>query len=322
MRGGRLAIALVSIAGLAAGPVAFGLTRGSSAANAHRPRATASVPARHAAVSASVARIRPAHVAVIVMENESYASVVGSGAAPFITRLARRYAIAQAAYAVDHPSLPNYLALTGGSTFGINSDCTDCSVHAASLVSQLEAAGISWKAYMENLPRPCYAGSGSGDYVKKHDPFMYYTDIAHNPSRCSRVVPLMQLSADERNAALPRFVWITPDLCHDMHDCSVSTGDRFLARVVPPLLRALGTHGILFLTWDEGSSDNGCCRAASGGRVATIAAGPGARRATRMQTPSDHYSLLQTIEDLFALPHLRYAACACTPTLAPLLIGS
>jgi hypothetical protein len=104
-----------------------------------------------------------------------------------------------------------------------------------------------------------------------------------------------------------------------MHDCSVSTGDRFLAGMVPSLLRALGPRGLLFLTFDEGSSDDGCCRLASGGHIVTIVAGGGARAHGRLATPTDHYSVLQTIEDLLGLRRLRGAACPCTPSLQPLL---
>jgi hypothetical protein len=79
---------------------------------------------------------------------------------------------------------------------------------------------------------------------------------------------------------------------------------------------------LLVLAWDEGSSDRGCCRLASGGHIATIVAGGGARRATRLAKPTDQYSILQTIEDLLGLPRLRHAACACTPSLAPLISGA
>lgn len=273
---------------------------------------TASPIARMAARS-------PAHVAVIVMENEEYSDIVGSAATPFINVLAHHYAVARSMYAVSHPSLPNYLALTGGSTFGIGSDCTDCSVGARSLASQLIAAGISWRAYMEGLPHPCFTGAQAGEYAKKHDPFVYYKPIVGSRTSCSHVVALTQLAADERRAALPRLIWITPNLCHDMHDCDRATGDRFLAGLVPALLRALGRHGLLFLTWDEGTSNEGCCRLAAGGHVATIVAGAGARPHARLSTPVDHYSVLQTIEDLLGLPRLRGAACTCTPSLAPLL---
>jgi hypothetical protein len=104
-----------------------------------------------------------------------------------------------------------------------------------------------------------------------------------------------------------------------MHDCSPATGDRFLSKLIPPLLESLGPHGVLFLTWDEGSSDQGCCRLAAGGHIATVLAGPGVRAGARLSTPVDHYSTLQTIEDLLGLSRLRGAACACTPSLAPLL---
>ncbi len=261
------------------------------------------------------------HIAVIVLENHEYGEIIGSGSAPYINSLARRSALATGMYAITHPSLPNYLALTGGSTFGISDDCTDCRVGATSLLDQLAAAHLSWRAYMEDLPRPCFTGASAGDYAKKHDPFAYYTRVTGDRARCANIVPLSRLAADERAGTLPRFTWISPDLCHDMHDCSVSAGDRFLAGLVPGVLRALGPRGLLFVTWDEGSSDDGCCRLASGGHIVTIVAGAGARAHARLATPTDHYSVLQTIEDLLGLKRLRGAACPCTPSLQPLLSG-
>jgi hypothetical protein len=272
-----------------------------------------------AAPRAAVTGGPPAHIGVILMENEEFGDIVGSPGTPFINGLARHDALARRMYAISHPSLPNYLALTGGSTFGIGSDCTDCTVRATSLIDQLETARITWRAYMEGLPRPCFTGAGAGDYAKRHDPFVYYTRIVHDAARCRNVVPLARLYSDERAQALPRFIWITPNLCHDMHDCGPPTGDRFLAHLVPPLLGALGRNGLLVITWDEGTTDDGCCRLASGGHVATILAGAAARPGARLSTPTDHYSVLQTIEDLLGLPRLRAAACTCTPSLAPLL---
>jgi hypothetical protein len=102
---------------------------------------------------------------------------------------------------------------------------------------------------MKDLPHPSFTGASAGEYAKKHNPFVYYTRVVTNRSWCARVVPLTELSADERARALPRFVWITPNLCNDMHDCSVSVGDRFLSSLVPPLLRSLGPRGVLFITW-------------------------------------------------------------------------
>jgi hypothetical protein len=262
---------------------------------------------------------RPAHIAVILMENEEYGDIIGQRSTPYINSLARRNALATSMYAVSHPSLPNYLALTGGSTFGISRDCTGCTVAATSLVDQLEHARISWKAYMENYPGRCFTGPEAGEYAKKHDPFIYYEHVFRNPAWCAHIVPLSGLAADERGATLPAFIWITPNLCNDMHDCSPATGDKFLSTLVPRLLRALGPHGLLFVTWDEGTSGAGCCKLASGGHIATIVAGGDAKPGARMKTPADHYSVLQAIEDLLRLPRLRAAACACTPSLQPLL---
>jgi hypothetical protein len=271
------------------------------------------------AAQAHVLGGRPAHIAVIVMENEEYGDIVGSRATPYINSLARRYALATQMYGIRHPSLPNYLALTGGSTHGIDSDCTDCTVPGSGLVGQLQRKLISWKAYMEDLPQPCFTGSSAGGYAKKHDPFAYYTAVAGNPDLCRRIVPFTELAADERTERLPTFVWITPNLCHDMHDCDPAVGDRFLSQVIPPLLRALGARGVLLLTWDEGSSDAGCCRLASGGHIPAIIAGPQAKPGGRLSTPTDHYSELQMIDDLLDLPRLGAAACPCTPSLQPLL---
>jgi hypothetical protein len=249
------------------------------------------------------------------MENHEYGDIVGSRDAPFVNRLATRGALATHSYAVTHPSLPNYLALTGGATFGIADDCTDCHVAQRNIIDQLEARGLSWRAYMEGMPSPCFRGAGSGGYAKKHDPFAYYDDIAGAAGRCAEIVPADRLSDDLRSGRLPAFVWLTPDLCHDMHDCSVRTGDRYLARVVPSLERALGPHGFLALVWDEGTSDAGCCRLARGGRVPLILVGPDVKRGLRAAAPYDHYSLLRTIDDAIGAAPLGAAGCGCTTPL-------
>jgi hypothetical protein len=249
-------------------------------------------------------------VVVIMMENAEYGEVIGGSAAPYINALARRYALASDSFAITHPSLPNYLALTGGSTHGISSDCTDCHVSAANIVDQLEAAGISWGAYLEDAPTACFRGAGAGGYAKKHNPFIYYTDIANSPGRCNRLVGFQRLAANLRSGRLPSYVWISPNLCDDGHDCGVGAGDRFLARTVPALLRELGPHGFLVLTWDEGTSGNGCCGVAHGGHVATILAGPDVIRGARQRTPVDHYGVLATIEQAFGVPLLAGAADA------------
>jgi len=255
------------------------------------------------------------HVVVLVMENHEYGAIIGSSAAPYLNSLAADSVLLTQMYAIRHPSLPNYLALVGGSTFGIKTDCTDCSVYATNLVDQLEGANVGWRAYMESMPGPCFTGASSGLYVKKHNPFLYFDDIRTDPARCNNIFPLTQLDPDLQAETLPPFAWITPNLCNDMHDCSVSTGDSFAANLVPRILPQLGTDGILIVTFDEGTSGARCCKVARGGHIATIIAGPGARHGVRVTQTSDLYSLLQLIEDNWGRPHLRKAGCTCTPTL-------
>jgi phosphatidylinositol-3-phosphatase len=265
------------------------------------------------------------HVVIVVMENHDYGQIIGNPDAPYINSLARRHALSTGYQAIAHPSLPNYLALIGGSTFGVHSNCMDCLQTAPNLVDQLEAHGISWKAYMEDMPSPCFTGSASGNYAKKHNPFVYFTDITSNPGRCRKVVPLTQVVADLGRHALPQFAFITPDRCHDMHDCSERTGDTYLSQLLPTILRELGPSGVLFLTWDEGrpgpatTEAGSCCPTAQGGQVVMIAAGPGALQGASVGTAYNHYSLLLTIEEAWGLERLGLTACSCVKPLSDLL---
>jgi hypothetical protein len=250
------------------------------------------------------------HVFVIVMENHEYGTIIGSSAAPYINRLAAGNGLATNYYAASHPSLPNYLALTAGSTFGIASDCTTCFVNTTNIADQLEASGRSWKAYMEDMPTPCYLGPWSGNYAMKHNPFMYFTDIRGNAARCAdHVVPFTQFGADMTRGQVANFVWITPNMCNDMHDCGVATGDAWLAKVVPTIIAsaAFRNGGVLFVTWDEGSTNAGCCAGAWGGHVATLVISSRSISGFRSTVAENHYSLLRTIEDAFRLAHLGAA---------------
>ena len=278
-------------------------------ANRMRLLAVLTLLAALATAPGAAAKRRPAgsHVVAIVLENREYGDVIGNPAAPFLNRLARRGALATRYYAIAHPSLPNYLALLGGATFGIDENCTECSARGDNLPLQLSRAGHSWRAYMEGLPHRCYRGEAAGEYVKRHNPFMYFPSIAASPRRCANVVPLSRLDADLRRRSLPSFAWIGPGLCRGAHDCGIGVADRFLAKLVPRLTGQLGPRGFLAVTFDEGSSDAGCCGVATGGRVATILKGPQIRRGARLGRAYDHYSLLATIEDAFGLHRLRHA---------------
>ena len=252
------------------------------------------------------------HVFLIVMENEESTGVMGNNAAAYINTLATGHGLATQYFAVSHPSLPNYLALTAGSTEGIASDCTGCYVDATNIADQVESSGRSWKAYLESMPSSCYVGDAY-PYMQKHNPFIYYNDVRTNPARCAEhVVPFTQLSTDLVNGTVPNLAWITPNMCNDMHDCSIATGDAWLANVVPGILAssAFQNGGVLFITWDEGESSAGCCGNAAGGQVATLVIAPNGVAGLRSTIAETHYSLLRTIEDAWGLSALGQAASA------------
>ncbi len=254
----------------------------------------------------------PSHIVVIVMENHEYDSVMSTGSdAPYLRSLATDGVTLTHLFAVTHPSLPNYLALTSGSTQGITSDCSSCFVDAPNVTDQLDRASIGWKAYMESIPSACYTGVGSGSYYMKHDPFMYYRDIRDDQTRCQQVVPLRQLKQDLTADTLPRFAWISPNICHDMHDCPVAIGDRFLQTWVPRILPALGTDGIVIVVFDEGWTSLGCCdHQANGGHIAGVIAGPGAGHGVVLSGRVDQYSILGLIERAWGLHLLGRVADA------------
>ena len=252
----------------------------------------------------------PLHVMVVVLENRDASGVIDSPDAPFLSSLARTYGMATESFGAAHPSLPNYLALVSGSTHGITSDCTDCSVDGANLADQLSAAGIPWRAYMEGLPSPCFLGPQSeAGYAKKHDPFVYFRHFAATPAECDRVVPYDRLSGDLASPDPPAFVWVTPNLCHSGHDCDTATTDRWLAGMVRPVMASSWfSGGVIVITYDEGSTHASCCGGADGGRIATVVVTARVPPGARWSQPVDPAGILATIEDLYGLPHLGLAA--------------
>jgi acid phosphatase len=219
-----------------------------------------------------------------------------------INRLARHGALFTRYYAVAHPSLPNYLALVSGSTHGITDDCTDCAVSGRNLADTVGRAGLTWKAYAEGLPSPGFTGAGAGRYAKKHEPFVYFDDITANKRRLARIVPLTRFRRDLRRGALPNFAFVTPDLCHDMHDCSVAAGDHWLTSFIRPLLKSRQLkQGVVFIVFDEGSDSD---VTGGGGHTIALAVGPRVKPGSRVSGTLSHYNLLRTIEDVLRLPHL------------------
>jgi len=295
-----LAIALAALAGCSSGV-------------SQPPSVDAAAPALHFP--------HPHRVAVIVLENRSYEQVIGSPSAPYLNGLARRFALATSFYAITHPSLPNYIALTGGSVYGITQDCAACAAPGPNVVGQLDGAGISWKAYFEGLDSNTRPGPTTREYNPHYNPFVYYESVRGTQSDRARVVGFDTLYSDLEGARLPRFTWIAPGVLHDGHNSTLLEADRYASRLVPKVLRALGPDGVLYLTWDEGAPDDwrGLPGQPGGGRIALIAAGAGAQQHTRTAIPADHYALLRTIEAHFGLRTLGQAGAQTTPLLRPLL---
>ena len=271
------------------------------------------------------------HIFYIMMENHDASQIFGNTAdAPYLNQLVNSYGTATRYFGVTHPSLPNYLAAISGSFQGIFDDCTAgadvvCSgvAHLFSgqtLVDQLEVHHLTWKAYMQSMPAPGFTGGYAGLYGQKHDPFMYFASIRNNPARMQLIVPYTQLNADISSGALPNFVWITPDACNDMHGASgsgiagcatydgqIALGDAFIHMLVSQIMQssAWNEGAAIIITWDEGTSSDGCCKSPAGnggGNVPLIViTSHGPRHIVLSSTSYNHYSLLATIEQLWSL---------------------
>ena len=235
----------------------------------------------------------PKRVFVIVMENHSYEEAL-QGA--YTADLEKQVGVATNYHAITHPSVPNYLAITSGQTWGVNADIYR-PLPPEDVGHQLTSANIRWRAYMEGLvPGRCI--DSPQPYDGDHNPFAYYG------GRCpSNVVPFSELSQD-LNTTATRFSWIGPDSCHDQHDCSIAAGDDWLRQTVGMITSspAWQADAVLFITWDEdsGRTDN---------QVLTLVLRPDVKH--RVSAVSyDHYSLLATTEDILGVPRLANAATA------------
>lgn len=280
------------------------------------------------------------HIFYIEMENHATNQIFGNTAdAPYINWLASQYAISTNYYGVTHPSLPNYLAAISGDFQNIWDDCkagptvtcapeefgpnsgytngqellTPAEIARATntphwfsdrtIVDQLEAHDLTWKAYMQALPYTGYTGeyypyaTVNGQlvpiklYAQKHDPFMYFPSIRNNPARLQKIVPFTRLDEDLKSGHVPNFVWISPDQCHDMHGVSTSNaqyvgiprcafpasgldhsiiklGDDYLKTTVSEIMTSRAWHekSAIVIVWDENdyTSFAGCCHSPRG----------------------------------------------------------
>jgi phosphatidylinositol-3-phosphatase len=256
------------------------------------------------------------HIYDIWFENKEYTSVVGSSKAPYINSLIDKYGLATAVYAERHPSEPNYIAQTSGSTQGVTDD-GNYNLGVNNLFDQIEASGRTWRSVQQGYPGKCFTGSSSssvvdgagksGGYVRKHNPAISYTSISGNAAKCANITNLASF-----DPAAADFQFITPNMINDMHDGSVADGDNFLKAFLPQILNSAAfANSLVIVTFDEGTTNTN-----GGGHIMTIMITPNMTPGFKATATYDHYSMLRTIEDAWNLPCLGNA-CSATDMAFP-----
>ena len=245
------------------------------------------------------------HVVWIVMENHSYDQIIGSADAPYLNQLATQHGLATNFYAESHPSLPNYIAMTSGSTQGIGDDDPPAAhrLDVPSIFSLLPGGGS--RSLEESMPTNC-AQTDSGEYAVRHNPQAYYVNLEGDCAGYN--VPLgdpPDLSA--------RFTSVTPNLIHDMHDGTVADGDSWLSSFLPKLLSsdeyAAGRMAV-FITWDEDDD-------LSANHIPTFVIAPSVAPGTAIADRLNHYSMLRATQEMLALEPLLGDAATAADMRAP-----
>jgi len=250
------------------------------------------------------------HVFLLVEENHSYSSVIGSSSMPYLNSLASKYGLATQYYANTHPSIGNYFMLGAGAII-TNTDSFCSTLTNDNIVRHLLTAGKTWKSYAESLPSVGYTGCGSGSYVKRHNPLAYFSDVA-NSSEKNHLVPFTQFSKDLANNALPNFSFIVPNLNNDAHDGTLTQADNWLKTNIAPLISSatFQKDGILIIVFDESvDSDN----AHGGGHVAAVVIGPKVKSGSKATTVYQHQNTLKTLMKALGLTSFPGAASSAQP---------
>jgi acid phosphatase len=233
---------------------------------------------------------------VVIFENHGARSVIGAAKAPYLNSLAASGATLSDAHGIRHPSQPNYLALFSGSTQGVKDDACPLTFTGPNLAAQLHAAGYSFAGYSEDLPSVGFTGCRTGGYARKHNPWV---DFPALPTSMNQ--PYSALPRDY--ADLPTVSFVVPNLCNDMHDCPVSTGDSWARQHLAGYVAWARSHNsLLIVTFDE---DDG----SRGNRIPTFLVGPMVRAGSSDQNV-DHYGMLRTLEDMYGLSPIGSAADA------------
>ncbi len=294
------------------------------------------------------------HVFIIMMENTGYNALIGNSNAPFTNAAVSRYGLANNYFGVTHPSQPNYIAATSGSTNGVADD-NDTTIDVPNIVDQLDGKHKSWKAYMQSYSlclTPLDHSCGNQLYERKHNPFISYQDVQSNAVRISNIVDFSQFSTDLASGHVADYVWISPDQCHDMHgrgatpadpcdysqiQALIATGDAFVRDTVHAITHSKAWRGnsVIFITWDESDytgdgfngfgDDSGCCDSVvgqGGGHVVAITISSHSDDSRVSNVTYNHQSMLATIQDGWGLGCLAFTCD--TANVQPMkdLVGS
>ncbi len=238
----------------------------------------------------------PDHVVIVIEENHSFSSIIGSASAPYINSLAQQGALFTQSFGVEHPSQPNYLDLFSGANQGITDDTCPHTFSTENLASELAAAGQTFTGFSEDLPAAGSTVCTSGAYAEKHAPWVNFTNVPATSNQ-----PFTAFPTDFTN--LPTVSIIDPNLNDDMHDGTIAAGDTWLQQHINSYVQFAQTHNsLLIVTWDE--DDN-----VSANQIATIFVGPMVKQG-QFAEHITHFNVLRTVEDLYGLTHVGGAATA------------
>jgi len=260
----------------------------------------------------AAAQVPPSsHIWIITEENHSYEELIGNPSMPYFNGLAANYGLAVQYYATQHNSLSSLMWLVTGQKVTDDDNAQAC-FDVNNVVRQLLARNLTWRAYQEDLPYAGFQGLSSGNYVRRHNPLIDFTDTCAQ-SQMYFSVPFSDLAGDIAHKQTPNYAYITPNLQHDAHDGSLAQADSWLSGNVPAILGLpefkSGGDGLLFIVFDEGGlgGDNRCSSRVSngcGGRVATLLIGPQVKQRYQSSTLYSHPNLLHTVCEA-----MRLSAC-------------
>lgn len=231
-------------------------------------------------------------VITVVLENTNYTDAVKTAYMGGV--LSKQCAAFKNFHGENHPSQGNYLAITSGSTQGVSDD-GDIDLNVQHIGNLLQAKGMDWKAYAEDYPGKCFSGDTKG-YVRKHMPFISYTNVSGNPKECAKIVNTSQFAIDAKNGTLPEYSLYVPNLDDDGHDTDVNFADAWLKKTFSTYLSDANfmkdTLFVVTFDEDDGSSAN---------TIYTLMCGPAVAEGTLITASFNHYNLLRTIEDEFGI---------------------